>query len=246
MATSREKRFLLGILCLILGGILPLTYLVISGLLRKQTPPPNRSSLQYTMTTDQIYNHKPNNPYQNLSSDNKNQLSDTTNIPLNTERPENLNPNYQWHNSPNFDHRPAGVNIDTIILHATELPFYNAVLQVFRSPDSKVSSHYTIDRDGTVYCHVAEDYRAWHAGASQMPDGRSGVNDFSIGIELVNNNDGDDPYPELQINALKTLIKEIKGRHKIENLHSHATVAVPPGRKKDPLGFPWQEIKQIL
>src|SRR6188472_2543976 len=88
--------------------------------------------------------------------------------------------------SPNFDDRPDGVVVDTIVLHATVLNTLDAVAAHFENPDTKVSAHYTIDRDGTVACHVAEEKRAWHAGQSKMKDGRTGVNDFSIGIELVN------------------------------------------------------------
>jgi N-acetyl-anhydromuramyl-L-alanine amidase AmpD len=75
-----------------------------------------------------------------------------------------------------------------------------------------------------------------------MPDGRERVNDFSIGIELVNANDGTDPYPKSQIESLKTLITDIKTRHKIHYIVSHAEIATPPGRKSDPMSFPWVEI----
>ncbi len=36
-------------------------------------------------------------------------------------------------------------------------------------PAAAVSAHYTIDRDGTVYAHVPETQRAWHAGVSYWP-----------------------------------------------------------------------------
>ncbi len=70
-----------------------------------------------------------------------------------------------------------------------------------------------------------------------MKDGRVGVNDFSIGIELVNLNDGHDPYPETQISALRELLKGITARHKIKYIIPHYECADPPGRKSDPIGF---------
>jgi len=158
-------------------------------------------------------------------------------------QPPYLNTNDHWRASPNFDDRPT-TTIDTIVLHATELPLYQMVEAVFLSPSYKVSSHYTIDRDGTIYCHVAESFRAWHAGESLMPDGRTRVNDFSIGIELVNSNDGREPYPNAQTSALKQLLKAIKTRHQITQVVSHAEIASPPGRKSDPRNFPWSEIKE--
>ena len=139
--------------------------------------------------------------------------------------------------SPNFDERPAGIAIDTVVLHATVLNTLDAVIEHFADPLTKVSSHYTIDRDGTVAAHVPEDKRAWHAGQSKMKDGRAAVNDFSIGIELVNLNDGTDPFPAPQIGALRDLLKSIIARHSIKHIVTHYECAEPPGRKSDPAGF---------
>jgi N-acetyl-anhydromuramyl-L-alanine amidase AmpD len=148
--------------------------------------------------------------------------------------------------SPNFNARPQGVVIDTIVLHATVLNSLQEVTEKFSDCDSVVSAHYTIDRDGTTVCHVAEDQRAWHAGSSRMKDGRVGVNDFSIGIELVNLNDGVDPFPEDQIQAMRALIREIISRHPIRYIVTHYECADPPGRKSDPAGFQESWIEGLL
>jgi len=116
----------------------------------------------------------------------------------------------------------------------------------FSDPNAKVSAHYTIDRDGSLVRHVAEEKRAWHAGASKMKDGRERVNDFSIGIEMVNLNDGLDPYPDMQIFALRELIKMIKTRHNIKYILPHYEVAFPIGRKSDPIGFDFKWLKDII
>jgi len=139
--------------------------------------------------------------------------------------------------SPNYDDRPDGTTIDTIVLHATVLNTLEAVVAHFADPANSVSAHYTIDRDGTIAAHVPEDKRAWHAGQSQMKDGRTMVNDFSIGIELVNLNDGTDPFPELQIAAMRDLVRAITARHPIKYIVPHYECAYPPGRKSDPIGF---------
>jgi len=145
--------------------------------------------------------------------------------------------NYQEPLSPHSDDRPLGIPIDTVVIHATVFDTLNEVLQHFVDPASKVSAHYTIDRDGAVVCHVPEHRRAWHAGKSRMKDGRTSVNDFSIGIELVNLNDGKDPFPPAQIAALRCLLLEIKSRHQIQFIVPHYEIADPPGRKSDPAGF---------
>lgn len=147
------------------------------------------------------------------------------------------------HPSPNFNNRPEGAAIDTVIIHATVVNSLADTIDIFGDPESQVSAHYTIDRDGKVAAHVAENFRAWHAGESLMPDGRTGVNDFSIGIELVNLNDGYDPYPDEQIYALNTLLAGIVNRHPIKFILPHHQVAYPPGRKSDPKGLNFSRIK---
>jgi N-acetylmuramoyl-L-alanine amidase len=155
-------------------------------------------------------------------------------------------PRIQHHPSPNSDARPAGVTVDTVVIHATVLNTLAEVIDHFANPDNKVSSHYTIDRDGTIVSHVPEDCRAWHAGASRMKDGRTGVNDFSIGIELVNLNDGKDPFPQQQIEAMRDLLRVIATRHPIRHIVPHYECADPPGRKSDPDGFDPAWIRGLL
>ncbi|MBA3725587.1 MAG: N-acetylmuramoyl-L-alanine amidase [Armatimonadetes bacterium] len=139
--------------------------------------------------------------------------------------------------SPNFDARPPGLAVDTIVLHATVFDTLEETCSHFENPESQVSTHYTVDRDGTVVQHVDESRSAFHAGVSRMPDGREKVNDFSIGIELVNLNDAIDPYPMEQLSALETLLHQISTRHPIANIVTHAEIAQPPGRKTDPAGL---------
>ena len=152
----------------------------------------------------------------------------------------------QWRPSPNFEARPAGTVIDTVVLHANVLDSLEATCEHFSRPSSQVSCHYTIGRDGTIVQHVLESDRAFHAGESRMADGRGGVNAFSIGIELVNLNDGVDPYPAAQFDALRRLLSEISSRHQIRNVVSHAEIAMPPGRKSDPAGLDVSQFRAPL
>jgi len=146
-------------------------------------------------------------------------------------------PDAAWRPSPNFGERPPDTTIDTIVLHATAGGL-DATLAWFANAKSRVSSHYVIDKDGSMYQCVREVERAAHAGVSKMPDGREDVNDFSIGIELVNLNDGQDPYPPEQMDSVVALVQYLADKYKIpaENVVTHAEIA--PNRKTDPLGFP--------
>jgi N-acetylmuramoyl-L-alanine amidase len=149
-----------------------------------------------------------------------------------------------WIQSPHFNQRPAEAVIDTVVVHSTVAPTLHATTKWFVTPEARVSAHYTIGKDGSIVQHVSTFERAWHAGVSQFK-GRENVNDFSIGIELVNLNDGKDPYPPEQIEALRFLVSHLKRRFDLRYITSHEYVALPPGRKNDPKGFPWETMRDL-
>ena len=60
--------------------------------------------------------------------------------------------------SPNFDDRTLPVTM--IVLHYTGMPDAESALDRMTSPDAKVSAHYCVDEDGTIYRLVGEDKRA--------------------------------------------------------------------------------------
>jgi Negative regulator of beta-lactamase expression len=144
--------------------------------------------------------------------------------------------------SPNHDARPGAV--DMLILHYTGMPTGESALERMCDPDAKVSAHYMIDEDGTVYHLVPEERRAWHAGVSFWA-GEKNVNGRSIGIELVNPGHewGYRPFPAAQIEALIELGHGILARHPIppRRVLGHSDVA--PDRKTDPGElFPWERL----
>jgi N-acetylmuramoyl-L-alanine amidase len=143
--------------------------------------------------------------------------------------------------SPNFDARPAGLPVDHLVLHYTGMVSASAALARLRDPAAKVSSHYVVDEDGTVYALVEESHRAWHAGVSYWRGAR-GLNDRSIGIEIVNPGHewGYRAFPAAQLAALRDLCARILTRHPIpaRNVVGHSDIA--PDRKQDPGElFPW-------
>ncbi|MBS1718639.1 MAG: N-acetylmuramoyl-L-alanine amidase [Armatimonadetes bacterium] len=152
---------------------------------------------------------------------------------------------FDWIQSPNFGKRPATAEVDTIVIHSTVIPTLEATVAAFTRTSSQVSSHYVIGKDGHIVQCVSSFARAWHAGVSEDPTGRKNVNDFSVGIELVNLNDGKDPYPTAQVTALRYLILSLKRRFEFGQITSHANIARPLGRKTDPLGFPWPQLADL-
>ncbi len=142
------------------------------------------------------------------------------------------------HPSPNHGPRPADAVIDMLILHYTGMPTAAEALARLCSPAAKVSAHYMIDEDGTVLRLVAEERRAWHAGAAYWA-GRRDINSASIGIELVNpgHEFGYRPFPEPQMAALESLCRDILSRHPIPARHVLGHSDVAPQRKTDPGEF---------
>ena len=145
--------------------------------------------------------------------------------------------------SPNHDGR-GGAAIDMLVLHYTGMRSAEDALARLCDPAAKVSAHYTIDEAGTVYAHVPESARAWHAGVSFWAGVRD-VNARSIGIELVNpgHEFGYRAFPQAQIAALMALCLGILKRHPIPPRHVVGHSDVAPARKTDPGElFPWEDL----
>lgn len=145
--------------------------------------------------------------------------------------------------SPNHDDR-GGAAIDMLVLHYTGMTSGAAAIDRLCDPAAKVSAHYTVDEDGTVYAHVPEERRAWHAGVSHWA-GVDNINSRSIGIEIVNpgHEFGYRAFPEAQIAALIELCSGILARHAIPPTRVLGHSDVAPARKNDPGElFPWQRL----
>ena len=151
--------------------------------------------------------------------------------------------------STHSDERPAGSPIDLLVIHNISLPpgefgtgcvrrFFTDRLSVDEHPtfeslrDLHVTSHFLIERTGTVTQFLPCTARGWHAGISSF-EGRSRCNDFSIGIEV----EGTDfcPFEEAQYAALVRLARAIILRYPIRAVAGHSDIA--PGRKTDPGPF---------
>ena len=138
--------------------------------------------------------------------------------------------------TPNVRPRPAPPT--TVVLHATGPGTLQGAVAWLTNPQSGVSAHYVIGKAGEVV-RLADPVReiAWHAGASRGPGGKP-ANAASVGIELVNRNDGKDPYPRAQLLALADLLRRLKRAiPTLRWLTTHRDVCLPPGRKTDPLGL---------
>lgn len=153
-------------------------------------------------------------------------------------------PAIRWAGSPNFNNRRRPDDISAIVIHSTANNSLQGVVDWFNNPNAQVSAHYTIGKDGQIVQHVQDIHRAWHAGRSVWK-GRNSVNDFGLGIELVNLNDGADPYPEAQHQANVALCAYLANKYEIsvDDIMGHLDIAIPPGRKSDPRGYSLERLR---
>ena len=113
-------------------------------------------------------------------------------------------------------------------------------------PLSRMSVHYVIDRDGTIYRCVDERDAACHAGDSAL-DGARDVDARSIGVELVGF--PSTAYMPCQLDAVVELCLSLCLRYKIplERIVGHADVVLAAGRKTDPGShFPWEAVRERI
>ena len=164
--------------------------------------------------------------------------------------------------SPNAGARSDPGDVAMVVVHGISLPagefgtgcvealFANR-LAVERHPSFRdldgvrVSAHLLISRQGTLTQFVPFDRGAWHAGVSCYR-GRSGCNDFSIGIEL----EGTDaiPYTDEQYAQLQAVSVALMARYpklSVSTFVGHAEIA--PGRKTDPgPSFDWRRFLRSI
>lgn len=164
--------------------------------------------------------------------------------------------------SPNHDDRPAGSEINLLVVHGISLPpgqfggpwisrLFRNCLPAEEHPyfaeicHLRVSAHLLIRRDGQLLQFVPFDKRAWHAGVSCF-DGREACNDFSIGIELEGTDD--QPYEAIQYAALAQVVQTLMQAYPgitPTRITGHSDIA--PGRKTDPGPlFDWARLDRLM
>jgi len=167
--------------------------------------------------------------------------------------------------SQNFNER-----VNHLVIHFTSENFQESLNILTQSETRPVSAHYLLPdpMDATydlselkIFALVPPQFRAWHAGNSYWA-GKRGLNDQSIGIEIVNESRCLDDIATLanqpafkdrcrfeafapeQIALLITLIKEIL--KDFPDISPHAIIGhadIAPSRKIDPGPlFPWRQL----
>jgi len=147
--------------------------------------------------------------------------------------------------SPNFDRKKrSNKTIKLIVIHYTGMQSERDSLKRLCNPNSKVSSHFLINRKGKIYRLVQDNQIAWHAGKSYWKKYKN-INQNSIGIELVNKGHrlGYENFKRRQIDSLIKICRILIKKYKIneKNIVGHSDIA--PLRKIDPgEKFPWEKL----
>ena len=150
---------------------------------------------------------------------------------------------------------------EVLVMHYTAGSSAESAIAWLCNPAAKASAHLVIGRDGGIAQLVPFNRVAWHAGQSRWA-GRSGVNAFSIGIELDNagrldrvgkrwisplsrreyaddevfvgkhKDDGWHDYSAAQIEAALAVGLLLMRSYSLKDVVGHEDIA--PGRKSDP------------
>lgn len=150
-------------------------------------------------------------------------------------------------NGKRVDYRPSPnrggiITPQYIIIHYTAAKTANSAINWMLSKTAQVSAHLHIARDGSVVQLVPFNIKAWHAGLSAW-NGLTGLNSYSIGIELQN--DSKEDYTPIQIDVAKDVSRLLVTQYNLKDILGHSDIS--PGRKVDPGDkFPMQLFKSAV
>lgn len=127
-------------------------------------------------------------------------------------------------------------------MHYDAAPNATSAVNWMTNPASKVSAHLHISRDGVVTQLAPFNFICWHAGQSKW-NGLTGLNNYSIGIELQNT--GKQDYTPVQIETALAISRALVDAYTLEDVLGHSDIS--PGRKIDPgVMFPMNRFKALL
>src|ERR1700744_1078539 len=121
--------------------------------------------------------------------------------------------------SPNYSRGRSGYRPEAIVIHVMDGTL-TGTDSWFANPQSSVSAHYGIGKNGEIHNYVAEENTAWHAGRinapswkriKQMANGNYiNPNYYTIGIEHEGTTDSD--WPEAMYQSSGNLIAQIAAK----------------------------------
>lgn len=147
---------------------------------------------------------------------------------------------------PKKNSRVRGAHVSHVMVHfindaqrSPEEPYdLDKIYGLFE--EYEVSAHYLIDREGEIYLLVPEDRAAFHAGKGHLlnyQDYHYGLNDYSIGIELLAVGTKEEMSPNIPSDVYDQIapadIGYTDAQYKTLNLLLDDILKRNPGIKKD-------------
>src|SRR5690606_22754885 len=142
----------------------------------------------------------------------------------------------EWMASPHF----RLPNPTYLLIHHTPQNSKEHTVRIDHNQTAVLSSHDVIRHDGMIIQKRNAYYRAQHAGPAQRGSATD-PNPASIGLEL-DNSGTTDPWPEVQIQALISLLQYLKETYRIPQANFIGHMDYAPTRKIDPSRFPWKTL----
>lgn len=148
-------------------------------------------------------------------------------------------PNYRWWKTNQYRAQRRASVVDTFVVHATAGGSSAGAMSVPAS-GKQASWHWLIpdeDEPGHgefIYRCVPDSGAAWHVlnNIAHPADDRTQINDRSFGVEVVNRQDGRDPFSDWQLRVAAALVRYAWSHYPIRYLYTHAYL--DPRRKSDP------------
>jgi AmpD protein len=144
--------------------------------------------------------------------------------------------------SPHFDATPPNERLGVLFHHS--VMSFDDTIELMCGSEREVSYHCLIAPDGRRCVFVADEHRAWHAGASNFL-GRDRCNDFLLGLAFA----GDTYASPLTNDQLASALEWLETRWlrhawTLERMTDHRHVA--PGRKDDLNPVEWTRVLSLI
>ena len=140
---------------------------------------------------------------------------------------------------------------DTIVIHATAGGTSSGAMSVMQG--GTASWHFLVPAyeekgfETFVWQCVPLESSAWHvlSKVRHPIDGKKNINDRSFGIEMVNQQRANTPFPEWQVIATAAIVRYLRSKYPIKWIFTHAYC--DPARKLDPgILFPWDSFMDMV
>jgi N-acetyl-anhydromuramyl-L-alanine amidase AmpD len=122
-----------------------------------------------------------------------------------------------------------------VVLHADVSPRESATIGWLQAPESKVSYHVLVHRDGSTTRFVPDDRAAWACGKSKW-GGLVGLNRHTLSLAFSNRHDGIEPLTPEQITTAALWCDHWRTVWGVHEVLTHAMIS--PRRKSDPERIP--------